>query len=121
MAHYVDGYVLTVPKKKLSAYRLMASRAGKIWREYGALEYVECAGDDLEVPKGCLPFTRMAKARPGETVIFSYVVFKSRAHRDRVNAQVMGDPRLASLCDPKNPPFDFKRMAHGGFKPIVEL
>lgn len=120
MARYVDGYVLPVPKKKLPAYRRMASRAGKIWREHGALDYKECAGDDLKVSHGFMPFTRLAKLKPGETALFSYIVFKSRAHRDRVNAGVMKDPRIRSMCDPKNPLFDMKRMAYGGFKVIVD-
>lgn len=117
---YVDGYVLPVPKKNLAAYRRMAEKAGKIWREHGALEYRECAGDDLKVKFG-IPFPRLAKAKSGETVVFSWIVFKSRAHRDRVNAKVMKDPRLANMCDEKSMPFDCKRMAWGGFKILVGL
>lgn len=121
MAHYVDGYVLPVPKKKLAAYRRMASKAGKIWMKHGALDYKECVGDDLKVPKGCgTPFTRLAKLKPGEVVVFSYVVYKSRAHRDQVKAKVFADPRINELCDPNDMPFDMKRMASGGFKTIVE-
>ncbi len=95
---YVDGYVLPVPKKNLQAYRRMAQKAGKIWREHGALEYRECAGDDLNIKWG-VPFPRMIKLKPGETVVFAWIVFKSRAHRDRVNAKVMKDPRLANSMD----------------------
>jgi uncharacterized protein YbaA (DUF1428 family) len=116
---YVDGFVLPVPKKNLDAYLRMAKKAAKIWREHGALEYRECVGDDLDVKFG-LPFTKQAKAKPGETVVFAYIVYKSRAHRDKVNAKVMSDPRIGEMCDPKNTPFDVKRMAYGGFKVIVD-
>jgi uncharacterized protein YbaA (DUF1428 family) len=118
MARYVDGYVLPIPKDKLAEYRRIATKAGKIWREHGALEYRECVGDDLDV-KELIPFPRMAKAKAGETIIFAWIVFKSRAHRDRVNAKVMKDPRLASMGK-DDVPFDCKRMAYGGFKTIVE-
>ena len=117
---YVDGFVLTVPKKNLAAYRRMSKKSGKIWREYGALEYRECVGDDLKVKFG-VPFPRLAKAKPSETVVFSWIVYKSREHRDRVNAKVMKDPRLAGMCDSKSMPFDMKRMAYGGFKVLVDL
>lgn len=113
---YVDGFVLVVPKRKLPAYRRLASKAGKVWMELGALEYRECVGDDLNI-KGTLPFPRMAKAKAGETVIFSWITYRSRAHRDRVNAQVMKDPRIARMSGPM--PFDMKRMAYGGFKTLV--
>jgi uncharacterized protein YbaA (DUF1428 family) len=116
---YVDGYVLPVPKKNLQAYRRMAEKAGKIWREHGALEYRECAGDDLRVKWG-VPFPRRFKAKRGETVVFAWIVFKSRAHRDGVNAKVMKDPRLAKMMDPKPMPFDVRRMAYGGFKILVD-
>ena len=116
---YVDGFVLPVPKKKLQAYRRMAQKACKVWREHGALDYKECAGDDLKVKMG-VPFPRVAKVRPGETVVFAYILYKSRAHRDRVNAKVMKDPRIAGMCDPKDMPFDVKRMAYGGFKVLVD-
>lgn len=119
MARYVDGFVLAIPKKHVETYRRIASLAGKIWREYGALEYRECVGDDLKI-KGVVPFTRAAKARPGETVVFAWIVYKSRAHRDRVNAKVMKDPRLANM-DPKSMPVDMKRMVWGGFKVLVDL
>jgi len=116
---YVDGYVLPVPKRNLKAYRRMAQKAGKIWREHGALDYKECVGDDLNVKLG-MPFPRMMKLKPGDAVVFSYIVFKSRAHRDRVNAKVMKDPRLADSMDEKSMPFDCKRMVYGGFNILVE-
>jgi uncharacterized protein YbaA (DUF1428 family) len=116
---YVDGYLLPIPKKNLQVYRRMAQKAGRIWREHGALEYRECVGDDLNVKMG-LSFSRRIKLKPGETVVFSWIVFKSRADRDRVNAKVMKDPRLAKMIDPKAMPFDFKRMSYGGFKILVE-
>jgi len=116
---YVDGYVLPVPKKNLRAYARMAQKAGKIWREHGALEVRECAGDDLNVMCG-VSFLRTVKSKPGETIVFSWIVFKSRMHRDRVNAKVMKDPRIAGMCDPKAMPFDAKRMTYGGFKMLVD-
>ena len=115
---YVDGYVLPVPRKSLEAYRRIARKAGKIWREHGALEYRECVGDDLKVKWG-VPFPRMLRAKPGETVVFSWIVFKSRAHRDRVNAKVMKDPRLTGMANDAMP-FDMKRMVYGGFKVLVD-
>jgi uncharacterized protein YbaA (DUF1428 family) len=115
---YVDGFVLAVPKKKVQAYRRMAQQAGKLWRKNGALEFRECVGDDLKVTMG-VPFTRMAKLKRGETVFFSYIVYKSRAHRDRVNAKVMKDPSMKNM-DMKSMPFDVKRMAYGGFKVLVD-
>jgi len=117
---YVDGFVLPVPKKKVEAYRKMAKKAGKIWREHGALEFRECAGDDVKV-KGMASFPRLVKAKPGETVFFSWIVFKSRAHRDRVNAKVMKDPRITNIIsDTSAMPFDVKRMLYGGFKILVD-
>ena len=116
---YVDGFLLPVPKKNLPAYCRMATKAGKIWRKYGALDYKECAGDDLKVKMG-VPFPRQIKVKPGETVVFSYIVYKSRAHRDRVNAKVMKDPQIQNMCDPKDMPFVVKRMAYGGFKVLVD-
>lgn len=118
MANYVDGFVLPVPKKNLAAYRRMAQKASKIWREYGALDYKECVGDDLNVKMG-LPFPRGIKTKSGETVVFSYIVYKNRAHRDRVCAKIMKDPRIAAMCNPKNMPFDVDRMLYGGFKELV--
>jgi uncharacterized protein YbaA (DUF1428 family) len=117
---YVDGYVLPVPKKNLQEYARIARKAGKVWREHGALEYRECAGDDLSTTK-TIPFPRTVRLKPGETVVFSWIVFKSRAHRDRVNAKVMKDPRLASMMDPKAVPFDVKRMVYGGFEVLVDV
>jgi uncharacterized protein YbaA (DUF1428 family) len=115
---YVDGFVLAVPRSKLQSYRQMSQKAGKVWREHGAVEYRECVGDDLKMKMG-VPFPRLAKAKPGEAVVFSWIVYKSRAHRDRVNAKVMKDPRLAKMM--KEPmPFDVKRMSMGGFKVIVD-
>jgi uncharacterized protein YbaA (DUF1428 family) len=115
---YVDGFVLAVPRSKMQSYRQMSQRAGKVWREHGAVEYRECVGDDLKMKMG-VPFPRLAKAKPGEAVVFSWIVYKSRAHRDRVNAKVMKDPRLAKMM--KEPmPFDVKRMSMGGFKVIVD-
>jgi uncharacterized protein YbaA (DUF1428 family) len=119
MALYVDGFVIPIPKEKVAEYRGVAKIAAKVWREHGALEYRECIGDDLEV-KGMVSFERLAKVKPGETVAFSWITYKSRAHRDRVNAAVMKDPRLAKFMEPGAMPFDCKRMAYGGFKAIVE-
>ena len=116
---YVDGFVLPVPKKNLQAYRRLAQKAGGIWREHGALEYRECVGDDLNVKMG-VSFPRRIKLKRGETVVFSWIVFKSRAHRDSVNAKVWKDPRLAKMMDPKAMPFDHKRMAYGGFEILVD-
>lgn len=120
---YVDGFVLVVPKKKLAAYRRMAKEGANLWLKYGALDYKECVGDDLKPDMGgmkVLTFPQMTKLKPSETVVFSYITYKSRAHRDQVNAKVMKDP---SMNDPKNKdkpmPFDMKRMAYGGFKVIV--
>ena len=119
MARYVDGYVVPVPKKKIEAYRRMAQTAGKVWREHGALEYIECVADDVK-PGKRTSFPRSVKLKPGETVVFAYIVYKSRAQRDRVNAKVMKDPRLQGMMDPKAMPFDMKRMFYGGFKVIVD-
>jgi uncharacterized protein YbaA (DUF1428 family) len=116
---YVDGYVLPVPKKNLPAYRRMAEKAGKVWREHGALEFRECVGDDLKT-KMAASFPRTIKLKPGEVVVFSRIVFKSRAQRDSVNAKVMKDPRLAKMMDMKTIPFDSKRMLYGGFKVMVD-
>ena len=115
---YVDGFVLVVPKKNLATYKRISRKAGKVWREYGALEYRECVGDDLNTKFG-LPFRKLTKAKPNEAVVFSYIVYKSRAHRDKVIAKVMADPRLQA--DMNNMPFDTKRMAFGGFKTFVDV
>jgi uncharacterized protein YbaA (DUF1428 family) len=117
---YVDGFVLPVPKKKLAAYRRLAQKAGRIWREHGALEFRECVGDDLNVKMGTT-FPRKIKIKRGETVMFSWIAFKSRTHRDRVNARVMKDPRLAKMMDPADMPFDVKRILYGGFKVLVDV
>jgi uncharacterized protein YbaA (DUF1428 family) len=109
-----------VPKKKLAAYRSMAAKAGKIWREHGALEFRECIADDVSWGKRT-SFPRSVKQKSGETVFFSYIVYKSRADRDRINAKVMKDKRLAKMMDPKAMPFDGKRMIWGGFKTVVDL
>src|SRR5436190_9592972 len=116
---YVDGYVLPVPKKNLAAYRRLAQKAGKVWREYGALEFRECVGGDLKV-KMAASFPRTIKLKAGEVVVFSWIVFKSRAHRDSVNTKVMKDPRLAKMMDLTSLPFDSKRMVYGGFKVMVD-
>ena len=113
---YVDGYVLPVPKKNLKTYLRMARVGGKIWRKHGALDYKECVGDDLKTKWGT-PFPEMMKLKPGERVIFSFVVFKSRAHRDRVNAKVMME--MEKMCGSKDMPFDVKRMVYGGFNVLV--
>lgn len=116
---YVDGYVLPVPKKNLQSYRRMARKAGKLWRKYGALDYKECVGDDLKTKWG-VPFSRVFKLKSGEAVVFSYIVFKSRAHRDSVNAKVMKDPSMAAGMADQPMPFDMKRMVYGGFKVLVD-
>ena len=118
---YVDGFVIPVPKKNMDAYRRIARAAGKVWMEHGALEYRECVGEDLALKPGMgKPFLKLAAAKPGETVVFSWIVYKSRAHRDRVNAKVMKDPRLQALME-EGMPFDGKRMAYGGFETVVDL
>jgi uncharacterized protein YbaA (DUF1428 family) len=118
MPRYVDGFVIPIPRKKIAAYRRMANLAAKIWREHGALDYRECVGDDLAVKFG-RPFPRALKLKRGETVVFSWIEYKSRAHRDRVNASVMKDPRLTGMCDPRNSPFDVTKMLYGGFTVLV--
>lgn len=119
MAHYVDGFVLPVPTKKLAAYRALARKAGKVWMEHGALHYCECVADDVK-PGKVTSFPQSVKLKADETVIFAWIVYKSRRHRDGVNAKAMKDPRLASM-DPKKLPFDGMRMFWGGFKTFVEL
>lgn len=117
---YVDGFVVPVPKKNLAAYRRMATKAGKVWREHGALEYIECVADDVK-PGKWTSFPQSVKLKKGEVVVFSYVVYKSRKARDRTLAKVMKDERLADMMDPKAMPFDGRRMFWGGFRPIVAL
>jgi uncharacterized protein YbaA (DUF1428 family) len=116
---YIDGFVLAVPKKNIQIYRGIAQKAGKIWRKHGALQYVEAVGDDLEVKFG-VPFTKMMKLKRGETVVFSWIVFKSRAARDRVNTKVINDPRLKKMMEKGPMPFEVKRMVYGGFKFLVD-
>ena len=116
---YVDGFVVPVPKKNVDAYRRLAKKAGKIWREYGALAFRECIADDVKVGKWT-SFPRAVKLKPTETVMFSYIVYKSRAHRDRINAKVMKDPRLAEMMKGNEMPFDGKRMIYGGFKVLLD-
>ena len=116
---YVDGYVLPVPKGNIEKYRKLATRAGKIWREHGALEYRECIADDVKSGQ-VTSFPQSVQLKDDETVIFSYIVFESRDHRDEVNAKVMSDPRLADMMDPQRMPFDGKRMFWGGFEVLVE-
>jgi uncharacterized protein YbaA (DUF1428 family) len=115
---YVDGFVIPVPEDKIKAYQKVARAAGKIWMEYGALDYWECVGDDLKNDWG-VPFPKMVKTKPGETVLFSWIVYKSRAHRNQVNAKIMKDERIAKLMEPSKQLFDCKKMVYGGFKPIV--
>ncbi len=118
MLRYVDGFLLPVSTKKVAGYLRLARKAGKVWRDHGALEYREALGDDLNV-KGVVPFARRMKLKRGETVVFAWIVYKSRAHRDRVNAKVMKDPRLQKMAA-EGMPFDVKRMTYGGFKIAVE-
>jgi uncharacterized protein YbaA (DUF1428 family) len=117
---YVDGFVIPVPKTNLKAYAKMAQEAGKVWKEHGAVEYFECAGDDLDSKFG-LPFPKLAKLKRGETVVFSFIVYKSRKHRDSVNAKVMKDERMNEMLKNKKMPFDDKRMTYGGFEVLVDL
>ena len=120
MARYVDGFVLPIPKKNIAAYRKLARKSGRVWREHGALECRECMADDVK-PGKHTSFPQSVKLKPGEVVWFSWIVFKSRKHRDSVNARVMKDPRLASMMDPKQMPFDGKRMIYGGFEVKVDV
>jgi len=119
MGHYVDGFVVPVPTNKVGAYRRMARQAGKVWMEHGALGFHECVADDVR-PGKTTSFPQAVKLRADETVVFSWIVFKSRRQRDKVNARVMADPRIAKL-DPKKMPFDSRRMFWGGFKEIVSF
>jgi uncharacterized protein YbaA (DUF1428 family) len=120
MSQYIDGFVLSIPKDKLAAYKKLATKAGNIWREHGALEYRECVGDDLKT-QGMVAFPKLAKAKPGEVVIFAYAVFESRKQRDAVNKKIMNDPRMATICGATSGIFDYKRMAYGGFKSLVQV
>jgi uncharacterized protein YbaA (DUF1428 family) len=117
---YIDGFVVPVPRSKLAEYRKMAKLGGKIWLEHGALEYHECVADDVK-PGKSTSFPQAVKLKPDEVVVFSWIVYKSKADRNRANKKVMADPRLAAFMDPKKLPFDGKRMFWGGFKPIVTM
>jgi uncharacterized protein YbaA (DUF1428 family) len=116
---YIDGFVVPVPTKNLAGYRRMAQLAAKVWKEHGALEVCECVADDVKAGKWT-SFPKSVKLKKGETVVFSWIAYKSRAHRDAVNAKVMKDPRLAGMMKPENSPFDGKRMIYGGFKVLLE-
>ena len=119
MAKYVDGFVIPVPKKNLAAYKRLANLGRKTWMKYGALQYFECVGDDLKVHPGCgAGFPKGIRLKPGETAMFAFILYKSKAHRDAVNAKVMEDPSMQEM--PKTMPFDMRRLMHGGFKVIVE-
>lgn len=120
MPHYVDAFVVVVPKKRVGEYRAMSVKAGKVWKELGALDYVECMGDDLQTKWGT-PFPRLAKIKPGETVWFSWILYKSKAHRNAVNKKVMKDKRIINMMKPGKEPFDMKRMSYGGFRAMVQL
>jgi len=117
---YVDGFVLPVPEQNLKTYRSIAQKAGKIWKEHGALEYVEAVGDDLDTQMGA-SFVKTIKLKPGEVALFSFIVYKSRADRDKVNAKVISDPRMKKIMENSSMPFELKRMVYGGFKTIVDL
>lgn len=119
MARYVDGFVIAVPKRKLGTYRKMARLGAKVWKEHGALEYYECVGEDLEVQFGAMPFPKLARLKKGETVVFSWIVYRSKKHRNSVNAEVMKDPRMHNSDFQKDMPFEMKRMAFGGFETLV--
>jgi uncharacterized protein YbaA (DUF1428 family) len=119
MARYVDGFIVPVPKKSVQAYRRMAQKAGKIWKEHGAVDFVECIADDVK-PGKTTSFPQSVKLKAGEVVVFSWIAYKSRAHRDRVNKKVMADPRLKAMMDTKAVPFDGKRMIYGGFAVLVQ-
>jgi uncharacterized protein YbaA (DUF1428 family) len=120
MSQFIDGFVIPVPKTKVAAYRRMAALGARLWREHGALDYKECLADS-RAGSFALPFAQGLKLRKGETVAFSWITYKSRAHRDRVNAKVMKDPRMAAMCNPEEMPFDCKRMIHGGFNVVVSI
>lgn len=121
MAHYIDGFMIAIPKKNLARYKKLATAASKVWMDHGALRYMECVGDDLDHEGMFYPFPKAAKCKPDETVLFSYIVYKSRKHRDQVNKKVMADPRMDKMYreQMKTPIFDHKRMAFGGFQSIV--
>ncbi len=118
---YVDGFVIPVKRGKIEAYRKIARKAARLWKEYGALDYKECVADHNPRSKYCTTFPRAFRSKAGEVVIFSYIVYRSRAHRDTVNKKIMKDPRLHAMCKPEDMPFDCRRMAYGGFKEIAGL
>lgn len=118
MSQYVDGYVIPLPRDKVDDYRRLAEAAAAIWKEHGALDYRECLADDLD-SRGMVSFADLARAQPGETVVFAWVIYASKEERDAVNAKVMADPRLKDLCGPDDQPFDCRRMAYGGFRTLV--
>lgn len=120
MSQYIDGFVLTIAKEKLAAYKKLAAKAAKIFKEHGALEYRECVGDDMNI-EGMLPFPKLTKAKAEEVVIFAYVVYASKKTRDVANEKIMNDPRMATMCEASGGLFDPKRMAYGGFKTLVQL
>lgn len=115
---YVDGFVIVVPTKKLAAYKKMAQIGCKVWMDHGALAYAECSGQDMKVQWG-MPFPKLTNAKKSETVVFSFITYKNKAHRDSVNKKVMSDSRLKDACDPTNMPFDMKKMAYGGFEVMI--
>jgi len=119
MSKYIDGFVLPLPKDKIDKYTEIATKAAAIWKEHGALEYIEAVGDDFTA-ENMIPFPKLAGASADETVVMAYIVYESREHRDAVNAKVMADPRIKEMCDPQTPMFDYTRMAYGGFRTIVE-
>lgn len=118
MSHYIDGFLLPIAHERLEDYRKMANLSGAVWVEHGALAYWECVGDDLDTPE-MVSFKKSAGCKDNETVVLAWIVYPSREARDKINAAVMADPRLEGMCDEKNPPFDFKRMAYGGFTELV--
>ena len=121
MPRYADGFVIVVPKKSLKAYEAISKKAGKIWKEHGALEYCECVGDDLKMKFGT-PFPKLCKPKANETVVFSWILYKSKAQRDKINAKVMKDPRMNQMApSPDDMPFDIKRMNYGGFEVLVDI
>jgi uncharacterized protein YbaA (DUF1428 family) len=120
---YVDGFLLPVPTKNLAAYRKMSQKAGEVWMEHGALDYKECAGDEMNIEGmgAATTFPKTLKLKAGQTVVFSWIVYASKAERNRILKKVMADPRLEKMMDPKNPPFDHKQMRYGGFEAIVDM
>jgi len=120
MERYVDGFLIPLPKDKVNKYREMAQKAGKIWKEFGALEYYECVGDDLDI-EDMLSFKKVAGTSEDETVIFSWIVYESKEQRDSINEKIMNDPRIKEMMDSGFKQFDFKRVAYGGFKTLVSL